>query len=348
MFGLESLPRSLEASLRDRDSERPHVRLSAVRDLGRHAASDRSGRALSALRETLAKDASVEIRGAAALSLADAEARTAAPALIRALEADTHEHVRQMALLALGELGTSDDPRILEVVHAARADGAPALRFQALIASHKLGAPDAEAALLAGTRDTDAEVRHLAFRLLEERATSEDGVASPSEVVRQAAHAGLSDSVLGPRLAAAILLARSGDEAGNAVLAEAVDAHAVGIDPEDEQTAIVLAGERSIEAARPGLARRAFRVFLGKDRFSYEARIALARLGDERARRAIAVGLRAWSRDARTLAVVAAGRARLLEARSTIETMRGDVGRAEPEAVEEALLLLGGSASGQS
>ncbi|HEX7669158.1 MAG TPA: HEAT repeat domain-containing protein, partial [Polyangiaceae bacterium] len=331
----------------DRDSERPHVRLSAVRDLGRHAASDRSGRALSALRETLAKDASVEIRGAAALSLADAEARTAAPALVRALEEDAHEHVRQMALLALGELGTPDDPRIVEVVRAALEDTAPALRFQALIACHKLHTADAEAALLAGTEDADAEVRHLAFRLLEERATSEDGVVSPSDVVRKAAYAGLSDSVLGPRLAAAILLARSGDDRGNAVLAEAVSnapdargTRGVGIDPEDEQTAIVLAGERSIEAARPGLARRAFRALLGKDRFSYEARIALARLGDERARRAISVGLRAWSRDARTLAVVAAGRAGLVEARGAIETMRGDAARAEPEAVEEALLLL--------
>jgi hypothetical protein len=347
MFGLESLPRSLEASLRDRDSDRPHVRLSAVRDLGRHAAADRSGRALSALRETLANDASVEIRGAAALSLADAEARTAAPALIRALEADTHEHVRQMALLALGEVGTPDDPRLLEVVRMALEDGAPALRFQALIASHKLDTANAEGALLvAATRDADAEVRHLAFRLLEERVTSEDGVATPSDVVLQAACAGLADGVLAPRLAAAILLAHAGDDRGDAVLAEAVsDASGVGIDPEDEQTAIVLAGERAIVAARPGLARRAFRALLGKDRFSYEARIALSRLGDERARRTISAGLRAWSRDARTLAVVAAGRARLVEARGVIETMRGDAGRAEPEAVEEALLLLGRSGS---
>jgi hypothetical protein len=346
MFGLASLPRSLEASLRDRDSERPHVRLSAVRDLGRHAASDPSGRALSALRETLAGDVSVEVRGAAALALADAEASTAAEALIRAMD-DAHVYVRQMALLALGELGNADDPRILEVVRAAGGDEAPALRFQALIACHKLSAPDAESALLAATRDADPEVRHMAFRLLEERATDGEGVARPSDIVKEAAYSGLSDGVLSARLAAAILLARSGDRGGDAVLSEAVwDAR--GVDPEDEQAAIVLAGERSIQAARPGLGRRAFRSLFGRvggERFSYEARIALAKLGDERARRAISRGLAAWSRDARTLAVVAAGRAELLEARSAIETMRGDPGRAEPEAVEEALLLLSHSGS---
>jgi hypothetical protein len=256
--------------------------------------------------------------------------------------------VRQMALLALGEVGTAGDPRTLDVVRSALVEASPALRFQALIACHKLApAEDAETALLAATGDADAEVRYLAYRLLEERATSEDGKVLPSEAVRQAANAALSDSLLGPRLAAAILLARSGDERGNAVLAEAVS-DARGVDPEDEHTAIVLSGERRIEAARPGLERRAFRTFFGRDRFSYDARIALARLGDDRARRAISLGLRAFSRDARTLAVVAAGRARLVEALAAIETMRGDAARAEPEAVEEALLLLRHSGSGES
>ena len=338
MFGPAQLPRSFEASLRDRESERLHVRLSAVRDLGRHAGLDRSGRALAALRETLATDASAEVRGAAALSLADADARTAAEALIRALD-DSSLHVRQMALLALGELGNEGDPRLLSVVEAALEDSAPALRFQALIASHKLNAPFAESALFAGTRDADAEVRHLAFRLLEERASGTEGLARPTEAVQDAACAGLDDGVLSVRLAAAILLARSGDHAGDSVIAAALS-DGRGIEPDDEQTAIVLAGELSIMAARPGLERRAFGFRFGRDRFSYEARIALAKLGDVRARSRIAQELAAWNRDTRTLAVVAAGRAELVEARDTIERMRGDPRRAEPEAVEEALLLL--------
>jgi HEAT repeat protein len=338
MFGPGPLPRSFEASLRDRESERLHVRLSAIRDLGRHAASDRSGRALAALRETLANDASAEVRGAAALSLADAEARTAAEALIRAL-GDSNLHVRQMALLALGELGEADDPHLLAVVEAALDDAEPALRFQALIGCHNLNAPCAESALFAATRDVDAEIRHMAFRLLEERATDAEGAVRPSDAVNEAARAGLSDDALSVRLAAAILLGRSGDDAGNSVIAAALS-DGRGIDPEDEQAAIVLSGELSIVAARPGLERRAFRFLFGRDRFSYEARIALARLGDVRAKNRISRDLAALSRDTRTLAVVAAGRAALVEAKETIEMMRGDPRRAEPEAVEEALVLL--------
>lgn len=338
MFGPAPLPRSFEASLRDRESERLHVRLSAVRDLGRHAASDRSGRALAALRETLASDPSAEVRGAAALSLADADARTAAEALVLAL-CDSSVYVRQMALLALGEVGDADSVHLLSAVEAALDDAAPALRFQALIACHNLNAPSAESALFAATGDADAEVRHVAFRLLEERASDAEGAAHPSDAVREAARAGLSDGVLSVRLAAAILLARSRDRAGDAVIAAALS-DGSGLEPEDEQTAIVLSGELCIEGARPGLERRAFGFLFGRDRFSYEARIALARLGDVRARNRISRELAAWSRDTRTLAVVAAGRAELVEARHVIETMRGDPRRAEPEAVEEALVLL--------
>jgi hypothetical protein len=60
-------------------------------------------------------------------------------------------------------------------------------------------------------------------------------------------------------------------------------------------------------------------------------------MGDERAMRAIARDLSSWSRDTRTLAVVAAGRARLVETRARISAMRGNSKLAEPEAVEEAL-----------
>jgi len=73
------------------------------------------------------------------------------------------------------------------------------------------------------------------------------------------------------------------------------------------------------------------------DRFAFQARIALAKLGDRRAIETILRDLSAWNRDARTLAVVAAGRARLAEAKPLLESMRGKAGRAEPEAVEAAL-----------
>jgi HEAT repeat protein len=341
MFGPAQLTRSREAALRDVESDRPAVRVSAVRDLARHVSEDRTGDVVLALRTALSSDPSRDVRAAAAVAFADAEVKSAVEALLRAAE-DRDVYVQQMALLALGELASLDHPRALETVSAALASAEPSLRFQALIATHKLGTSDAERALLDATSDSDPEVRHVALRLLEERATTEEDETRPSHDVLEAAAARLGDAAASVRLAAAILLCRAGDRRGDAVIAATVDA-STDIDADDEQAAVVLAGELRLEGARKGLERRAFPGVLSRDRFSYEARIALALLGDARARRTIARGLSAWSRDARTLAVVAAGRAGLVEAMPTIVAMKQDPRRAEPEAVELALRLLGGA-----
>jgi hypothetical protein len=58
------------------------------------------------------------------------------------------------------------------------------------------------------------------------------------------------------------------------------------------------------------------------------------------ARAAILNGLDAWTHQARTFAVVAAGQAAIDEARARIQAFRGDPRRAAPEAVEEALRAL--------
>ena len=299
-------------------------------------------RARDALVARLLHDTTAEVRAAAAIALADAGAPTTVPALIEASK-DTRISVRQMALLALGEVGTSGDPGVMETLRDALAEEAAPLRFQAVIASHRLDVPDVERVLVDATADRDAEVRHVAFRSLEERATAGDGGSARalSGAVAAAAHTALDDSVLAVRLVAAILLARHGDTAGASVLAEIATPARRALDPEDEQAAIELAGELRLSAARRGLTRRAFGRLTGRDRFAFDARIALAKMGDERARAAILRALAAWSRDARTLAVVAVGRARLAEAKSALLAMRGDPSRAEPEAVGEALALLG-------
>jgi len=341
MFGLPPLARSLEAALRDAGSERPAVRLSAVRDLGALAPEDRSGRAVLALREALVSDAAPSVRAAAAVAFADSELKSGVEALLRAMD-DPDPFVQQMVLLALGELGSVDHPRVRETVERALAGDVAPLRFQALIAAHRLGMDGVDATLLAATDDPDPEIRHLSLRLLEERATASaeaDAAPRPNDAVQGAARARLADPALSVRVAAAILLGKAGGHEGDAVLAEVVS-DARGVDVEDEQAAVVLAGELGIAAARRGLERRAFGGLLGRGRFGYESRIALARLGDSRARRAIARGLTAWSRDVRTLAVMAAGHAGLTEARSAIEAMQDDPRRAEPEAVAEALRLL--------
>jgi hypothetical protein len=137
------------------------------------------------------------------------------------------------------------------------------------------------------------------------------------------------------------LLGRAGERSGAPVLVEAVGHSRDDMDPEDEQTAIVLAGELGVDAAIPGLERRAWGLFgLGRRRFAYEAQIALAQLGSARARTTILRGLSGWTRDTRTLWVVAAGRARLAEARAAILDMQRDETRAEPNAVKEALNAL--------
>jgi hypothetical protein len=60
-------------------------------------------------------------------------------------------------------------------------------------------------------------------------------------------------------------------------------------------------------------------------------------MGHVRARSRIMRDLRSWSRDRRTLAVAAAGRAQLAEARPLVEAMKGDEGRADADTVALAL-----------
>lgn len=340
-LGYDPLPRNLEAALRDVRDPKAWVRLSAVRDLARHAEGAGTEQVISALISCLESDASAEVRGAAALALADARAEGATPGLLSAL-GDEALHVRQMALLALGEIGDPEEAGTLSAIDRALRDDAAPLRFQALIARNRLSPDSTEPALIAATRDVDHEVRHVALRLLEERATDASGAVNPGEETLAAARRALSDAHLGVRTAAAILLVRSDDRSGDPVIAEACAHEGRDLDVEDEHAAIELAGQLGIESARRALERRAWgRLFgLRRSPTSHAARIALAQMGDPRARSSIRRSLSAWTRDERTLAVVAAGRAGLREARQDLAALRGAPDRAEPEAVEEALALL--------
>ncbi len=340
MYAPSPLPRTLEAAIRDATNKKLEVRLSAVRDLGRLAGGDEREQALSALVQALEHDEAAAVRADAAVALADAQAHEHVDALIAALD-DGHTRVRQMAMLALGEAAEPDNAKVRRIVEKALGDDSAEVRFQALIALHRMAGDDAAQAVLDKTRDDDPHIRHVALRLAEERHVEMGGELP--EPLRLRARAALRDENARVRLAAAILLARAGDDAGRKVIAEAVDS-GKGVDPEDEQTAIQLAGELRIEAARGGLMRRAWSMVPSRrPRFKWQARIALAALGDARARQSILRGLGAWSRDARTLAVAAAGRAGLAEARPLIEAMSRDAGRADPDAVREALEQLGDS-----
>jgi hypothetical protein len=336
MFHPPSLPRTLEAALRDLSATAASVRTSAVRDLVPHAGEDRE-RVIRALEKAL-RDEAPSVRAVAATSLADVEAVEALPALLLAVE-DDDDHVRQMAISALGEIG---DARATERLRRALGDKRPEVRFQAVIAFPRVSASREAAvtALMEATRDEDAFVCHIALRMAEELA-DEEGEVSPALVAR--AQALLGHDATQVRVASAVLLARAGEvEAASKVLVQIVAGEIATRDGEDEVAAIELAGELGLEAARAGLERRAFGGFLGlrRDRFAWHARVALARMGHERARREIVRELDAWDRDRRTLAVAAVGRARIVSAREQVAAMRGDEGRADPHAVDEALAAL--------
>jgi len=336
MFGLRSLPRTLEAALRDMRHAKNETRISALRDLVRLSETADRARALAALCEVMASDADLHVRAAAALALGDAQAKEAREALLAAARSAPIP-VREMALAALGETAEACDATVLALLDEARTDAAPALRFQALIAQNRLCRATLLERLIDATRDTDAEVRQIAYRLAEEHVLT-DRVTLP-EPLRQRARAALRDDAPSVRLAAAILLARVGDASGKGVICAVVKKEDRVASLEDEQAALELAGELMIHEARGALSRRAFGFFgLFRDPLAWHARVALARLGDPQAKAAILRGLSAFTRDARTIAVAAAGRARLREARPILRRMTP--AQADPETVAEALAEL--------
>jgi HEAT repeat protein len=344
VFGLAPLPRTLTAAERDATHPRETVRRSAVDDLARHAARGEA-RAIASLATLLAEDSVAAIRGAAALALADAGAESAARAVLDATSDDAL-WVAQMALVALGELHSGLDDagsaraRLRLEVLLGSSDAE--LRYQALIAWCRIAPSDADTALERGFDDPDAEVRYIALRLAEDRWAAQEGFDPGA---RGRCRRALQDPSPRVRGAAAIVLGRFGDDAGRSELVRVV-AGSAGASADDVQAAIELCADLGVTESGRALGRRAFGALLTGDPFAWHARIALSRLGSRRARDTILRGLGAWSRDARTLAVVAAGRAGLREAVATLEGMRRDPRRAEVGAVEEALDRIGGGSRG--
>lgn len=340
MFRVPLLPRTLDAALRDLGSTKPAVRVEAVRQLVPHAEGARDA-VLGGLTGALA-DAAPEVRAAAATALADLGAKEAVPRLL-ALAEDGEVRVREMVFAALGELG---DERALPAVQGALSDPAAPVRFQATIAFPRLttSGNDARNALLRRTSDEDPLVCHVALRMLEEE-LDEVPTALDARITARATKL-LGHEAPRVRVAAAILLARSGDTSGNAVLVSVAKGTLITDQGEDEAEAIELCGRLGLEAAREGLAKRAFRRRLGlfPDRFAWHAKVALARLGDGRAEAELTRDLDARDRDARTLAVAAVGRARLLALRERLAAHESDPAFADPDALREALALLSGTA----
>jgi HEAT repeat protein len=333
VFRAPQLARTLEAAVRDAGSPSAAVRSSALRDAALYAETARSD--VLALLERALGDVAPDVRSAAAVALADVKGVEVLGPLLVAVE-DEDPHVRQMALSSLGEIG---DPRARERLRRALADSRPEVRFQAVIAFTRVAPDEADVAIESALEDDDASIRYIGIRCAEERAL-EDGQPMPEHLlVKLASH--LDDSSSTVRIAVAIVLARGGDLRGHPVLLQVVSGTLSTPEAEDEAAAVELVGELGLEKARSHLERRAFGFWgFGGDRFAWQAMVALARMGHPRARSRILRDLGSWSRDKRTLAVAAAGRARVAEALPLVRAMQGDDRLAEPSAVELALQLL--------
>lgn len=336
MFSPPLLPRTFEAALRDLRSPSPAARREALADLVRHPPSDAREDAIAAA----LGDPDGSVRAAAAGAAADAGLTALVPELLE-LVGDDDGRARQMAITALGELG---DERAAERLERALSDERADVRFQATIAFPRVcgGAARAWSALERSAKDRDPEVARVALRVADE-VSAREGVPVPGALLSRAGEL-LRAGDPGLRLAAAILLAECGDDRGAPVLLAAARRELGALDPEDEAAAIDLLGALGAPAAVPVLERRAGRFFgLLRDPHAWHVRVALARLGHARSRQAILRDLASSDAAVRVPAIVAAGRARLGEARARLTAMRarGD----EPgDAIDEALTLLEGAA----
>ena len=369
MFQPAPLPRTIEASFRDLSSSKAVTRASAIRDVARHAQrSDTTrNRAIPLLKKALESDVASCVRAEAAVALADVGASDALPTLLVAVE-DDDAYVRQMALSALGEIG---DPRATQRLVRALRDDRPEVRYQAIIAFGRVAKDEPDsvaAALLHALEDRDESIRYIAMRLAEEqlaaRGATESPLDSPQFGERLDPLAAGCDEKIAARaeqlidgaedaiaVVAGLYLARSGRPRGRAVVLDVVAERRKTPELEDEQACIELAGELTLREAIPHLERRvwgrrrAIRIVMAwgaGDRAScaWHARIALARMGHDRARFEILADLGSWRREKREAAVVAVGRARIHEAQDVLEQLEITGASVEVALIREALVRL--------
>ncbi len=341
------LPRNLEAAFRDLASEKASTRVSAIRDVVRHAlrSHETRARALPLLEKVLRGDPAAQVRSEAAVALADLRAVEALASLLVAVE-DDDPHVRQMSISALGEIA---DGRARQRLERALRDDRPEVRYQAVIAYARVGRDDPRSvanALVHALDDGDDAIRYMAMRVAEEYGVDGEPLRDDRLAARAEKLVDAKDDALA--VVAAIYLARVGVARGRSVVLDVIGERRHTPELEDEQACVELAGDLKMGDAIPHLERRIW----GTRRMvrkvlswgagdgascAWHARIALARLGHERARAEILADLGSWRRETREAAVVAAGRARLGEARGALEGLAGSV---DDALVREALVRL--------
>jgi HEAT repeat protein len=304
MFNLPPLLRTLNACQQDLSSTRHEVRLAVARDLGRFAIDDEREARLALLQVCLA-DEHPAVRRQALFSLADMDAR---PLLqrVESMLTDPDLHVRQIAVLALGEIAHPEDTAAIGRIAGLLKAGAPAIRYQALLAYANLCPAQCSGDLLVALDDEDLEVRKLALRLIDEILINQNRPLSTQlldAVLVTAAQEDLELALLAQLVCAELRL-----KAPRGHLLAVVERKMRVAEPRDEQWAIELCGQLLLREAVPGLRRRAFGFFgMSADPFRWIALGVLARLGDEEAFRALLRQLRSRDYVKRNWAVQALG-----------------------------------------
>jgi HEAT repeat protein len=313
---------SLEAAFRDVTAKRDEARAAALEVLGSVADADRD-RAIVAVR-TLIDDSSALVRIAALAAtgrLRDEDSFDRVAARL----SDTDRTVRQVALIALSELG---GPRALEIALVTVESDSPEMRFQAIAALAVLAPERAHEWIHPKLLDEDAHVRAHAAEVL--------GSLGDHPKTREALARCLEDQDREPRIEAAIALATMGDRRALPHL------HRLLEDPTRALVAAEHVGALGAligtvpNAIRDDLARIAH-AFLKPLMLQAAASVALVRLGDDRGIEGLRRVLGAWRADGRTYAVVAIGEHRMEALIPELIALSVRPRGADPVAIAEAL-----------
>ena len=346
LFGPSLLARSLRAALRDIESPKLGVRHAAARDLGRYIDGPDRLSVVARLIRVMQTDTDTEVRVSALMALVDAGATEAVQAVL-AVAQNGEPRLRQVALLAIGELAELGSEEGIQVASEATHSELPALRYQALVALRNLRQLGAINRIVESARDEDPEVRWVVVRLLEEFWTF-DIVSGVDDITRRAIEQKVCQA-LGPllndresrvRVAVTLLLARLRVAEAAEAIAGLLSSNDVKLTKNDEEVAIELAGNLRINSAIPGLRRRAWPLFW-ETPLSWKARVALAQMGDERARVAVLESLHSKLAYKCARAIEAAGQIGLEQARPRLLALLRNPTAYDAEAIQTALKRLG-------
>ncbi len=290
-----------------------------ARDLARGAgASDLPAR-MQLLERCLTDQASA-VRRQALLSIADLEA-SGMRDQVMSLLCDADLQVRQMAVLALGEIADPSDDEVAGRLSSLLQAGFPAIRYQALLSYCNLRPRECQIDLYRALSDSDLEIKRLALRLIDEVLLARDMKLTEDTV--RAIVSVTQDEDPQASLLAQLLCGELGCEATCNRLVEVVERKFRVGEPRDEQWAIELCGRLRIERAVPALRRRAYGIWgFSGDAFRWVALGALSRFGEEQALERLFKALRSGNYTNRVLAVDALGRSGQPEAWSVLDAHR--------------------------